>query len=216
MLDRAAYQYLASAVRFPVNDPLQFNPASIPAPISDAAQRPSPQTHPKVQFWNKADYFKWLDSADAANAVGRGKLAFLEDENGDPIPETTIDAIRKALRAAWSELLIRKLAPLTWGKLTASGAQLINSLMENAYPLFKLANNGWKLDYLATMSYSSWRRHHIDDFGNPLVVGDDDGGDNTSKGRKRKHIKLEASEVAEKRIKGSSNCRYQRGLILLC
>ncbi|KAG1762518.1 hypothetical protein EDD22DRAFT_846982 [Suillus occidentalis] len=204
----AAYQYLASAVHFPLNDPLQLDPASIPASASNT-QRPKPETYPNVRFWNKADYFDWLESAEANSAVGRGKLAFLEDENGDPIAETTIDAIRKALRAAWSELLSRKLAPLTWGKLTASGGQLVNTLMENAFPLFKFANNGWKLDYLATMSYSSWRRHHMDDCGNPLSGGDTgDDGDNTSKGKKRKQrVKSEASEVLEKKIKVDHDVR---------
>ncbi|KAG1884128.1 hypothetical protein F4604DRAFT_1919971 [Suillus subluteus] len=208
MPNRAAYQYLASTVHLPLSDPLQFDPASIPTPASNT-QRPKPETHPNVRFWNKADYFDWLESAEANNAVGRGKLAFLEDKNGDPISETTIDAIRKALRAAWSELLSCKLAPLTWGKLTASGGQLMNTLMENAYPLFKLANNGWKLDHLATTSYSSWRRHHMDEYGNPLSGGDTgDDGDKTSKGKKRKQcIKSEASEVLEKKIKVDHDAR---------
>ncbi|KAG1736158.1 uncharacterized protein EDB91DRAFT_1250167 [Suillus paluster] len=211
----AAYQYLASAVRLPLNDLLQLDPASIPTPASNL-QRPKPETHPNIRFWNKADYFKWLESAEADNAVGRGKLAFLEDENGDPISETTIDAIRKALPAAWSELLSRKLAPLTWGKLTASGSQLVNTLMENAYPLFKFANNGWKLDYLATISYSSWCRHHMDECGNPLSGGDaGDDGDNTSKGKKRKQrIKSEASEVLEKKIKVDHDARLGESTVL--
>ncbi|OAX32416.1 hypothetical protein K503DRAFT_658377, partial [Rhizopogon vinicolor AM-OR11-026] len=76
------------------------------------------------------------------------KLPFLEDENGAPIPDSIIDAIRKTLRGAWSELLKRNLAPTSWGKLTASGIQLMNSVMESAHPIFRLANNGWKLDYL--------------------------------------------------------------------
>ncbi|KAG1823590.1 uncharacterized protein BJ212DRAFT_1296181 [Suillus subaureus] len=198
----AAYQYLASAVHFPINDPFQFNPLSIPTPTSTSnAEHPNPETHPNVRFWDKAEYLKWLDSADAEHTALHGKLAFLEDSNGNPVLETTINAIRKALHAAWSELLIHKLTPLTWGKLTTSGTQLMNSLMENAYPLFKLANNSWKLDYLATMSYSSWWQNHMDECGNPLVGGDEEG-DTTSKGKKRKrHIKSEAPEVPEKKIK---------------
>jgi hypothetical protein len=79
MPDRAAYQYLASAVRLPLNDPLQFDPASIKTPAI-TTQRPKPDTHPNIRFWNKADYFEWLESAEADNAVGRGKLAFLEHQ----------------------------------------------------------------------------------------------------------------------------------------
>jgi hypothetical protein len=47
--------------------------------------------------------------------------------------------------AAWLELLIRKLALLTWGKLTTSGAQLMNSLMENSYPLLSLPTTAGRL-----------------------------------------------------------------------
>jgi hypothetical protein len=178
--------------------------------LTNTDQHPNPKTHPKVQFWNKADYLEWLDSADAKHTVLHGKLTFLEDSDSNPISETTIDAIRKVLRAAWLELLVRKLAPLTWGKLTTSGAQLMNSLMENACPIFKLANNGWKLNYLATTSYVSWRRNHMDKFSN-LQVGHDNEGDATSKGKKRKQgmkFESEVPKVAEKKIKGLSYCSY--------
>jgi hypothetical protein len=179
--------------------------------------RPNPETHPHVRFWNKPDYLKWLDTA-GADSGDRGKLPFLEDENGDPVPEAMIDSIRKSLRTAWSELADRKLAPSTWGKLSASGAQLVNGIMERAHPLFRLANNSWKLDYLATMSYSSWRRTHLDDFGSHRKGkkgdndNDNDDNDNDkesdekpqptiSRGKKRRqHFK---TEVAEKKTKGT-------------
>ena len=34
--------------------------------------------------------------------------------------------------------------------------------MEKVFPMFKLANNGWKLDYLASNSYSAWRKCKLD------------------------------------------------------
>ncbi|KAG2082731.1 uncharacterized protein F5147DRAFT_660407 [Suillus discolor] len=161
---RAAFQILANAIQIPVTDPLQFNPKFTSAPTSDS-HRPNAQTHPKVRFWNKVDYLDWLDSVEATSG-DRGKLPFLEDENGNSISEAMVEAIRKSLWGAWSELATRNLAPSSWGKLSASGTQLVNTIMDNVHPIFKLAHNNWKLDFLATSSYSSWQRNHLDDFGN--------------------------------------------------
>ncbi|KAG1847255.1 hypothetical protein C8R48DRAFT_677600 [Suillus tomentosus] len=144
----AAFQTLANAVQIPVTDPLQFNPKFTSAPTSES-HRPNAQTHPKVRFWNKADYLDWLDSVEATSG-DRGKLPFLEDENGNSISEAVVEAIRKSLRGAWSELATRNLAPSSWGKLSASRTQLVNTIMDNAHPIFKLAHNNWKLDFLAT------------------------------------------------------------------
>ncbi|KAG0708310.1 hypothetical protein DFH29DRAFT_870870 [Suillus ampliporus] len=47
-------------------------------------------------------------------------------------------------------------------KATASARQLIHTLVEDTYPLFKFADDGWKLDYLATTSYPSWRCNNLD------------------------------------------------------
>ncbi|KAG1845768.1 hypothetical protein C8R48DRAFT_678044 [Suillus tomentosus] len=205
-----AFQTLTNAVQIPVTDPLQFNPKFTSAPTSDS-HRPNAQTHPKVCFWNKADYLDWLDSVEATSG-DRGKLSFLEDENGNSILEAVVEAIQKSLRGAWSELATCNLAPSSWGKLSASGTQLVNTIMDNAHPIFKLAHNDWKLDFLATLSYSSWRRNHLDDFGNYRKAkkndNDNDSADekpSSSKGRKRQHhfksealakkIKVDATDV---------------------
>ncbi|KAG2090278.1 hypothetical protein BD769DRAFT_1395851 [Suillus cothurnatus] len=49
------------------------------------------------------------------------------------------------------------------------------------------------------MSYLSWWQNNMDEFGNTLVGGDDEG-DTISKGKKRKQC-IEALEVFEKKIK---------------
>ncbi|KAG1719987.1 hypothetical protein EDB19DRAFT_1836279 [Suillus lakei] len=114
-----------------------------------------------ILFWTQDDYMEWLETASSRTA-DHGKLPYLEDADGDPVPETTIKAIRKLLQGGWSKLLSRKMAPQSWGKVLASGRQLIHSLMEDTFPLFKFADNGWKLDYLATSSYPSWHRNNLD------------------------------------------------------
>ncbi|KAG0693991.1 hypothetical protein DFH29DRAFT_881021 [Suillus ampliporus] len=208
--DSAAFQTLANAVHIPVTDPLQF--AGKPTPISPKCDPhcPNAQTHPKVHFWNKSDYLDWLDSLEATSS-DHGKLPFLEDKIGNPISEAIVEAICKSLRGAWSELATHNLAPSSWGKLTASGTQLVNSIMESAHPIFKLAHNGWKLDFLATSSYSSWQRNHLDDFNNYRKAkrsdDNDDGNENekpsSSKGKKQQyHVKHEAPM---KKMKASSS-----------
>ncbi|KAG1856502.1 hypothetical protein C8R48DRAFT_674922 [Suillus tomentosus] len=77
------------------------------------------------------------------------------------LQDNEIDVIRKTLWGAFSELNNQGLAPMWWGNLTASGTDLMNSIMKKTHPIFRLANNGWKLHYLAMSSYPSWRRNHV-------------------------------------------------------
>ncbi|KAG1838384.1 hypothetical protein DFJ58DRAFT_846096 [Suillus subalutaceus] len=120
-------------------------------------------THPNVRFWEQADFQKWCDTpAGQGHHSSHTNLVYLEDENGRTVSSRTIKAIRRVLRGGWSELVTRKIAPHSWGKLSASGRQLIHNFMENEFPLFKLANNGWKLDHLATTTYPAWRRNNLD------------------------------------------------------
>ncbi|KIK10618.1 hypothetical protein PISMIDRAFT_20231, partial [Pisolithus microcarpus 441] len=49
---------------------------------------------------------------------------------------------------------------------STSALQFIRLQTEKEFPLFKLADNGWKLEYICTKTYSAWRKHHLDDDGN--------------------------------------------------
>lgn len=218
---RSILQQLASALQQSGN-PLSSDP-TFPAQLvglsSNDTNRPTPQTHPKIRFWNQIDYIEWLDTS-MGRLSHRGKLGYLEDENGGPIAATMVKGIRKALRAGWCELTNRKLAPKTWGVLSASGRKLIHTLMEDAYPLLKFADNGWKLEYLASTSYSAWRRTYLTDDGNWKSKNHDNededesddgnaGDSQTSrlKGKKRKKANFSIkSEVPQKKMKGEFFC----------
>ncbi|KAG2065758.1 hypothetical protein BDR04DRAFT_1161100 [Suillus decipiens] len=97
-------------------------------------------------FWTNEDFVAWLDSPDGCRANHR-------------------KAIWKLLCGAWAELIRCKLAPKTWGKASATARQVVHTL-ENTYPLFKFADDGWKLNYLISTSYSAWQQNHVDDHGN--------------------------------------------------
>ncbi|KAG2152969.1 hypothetical protein DEU56DRAFT_958276 [Suillus clintonianus] len=157
------FERLASSTgRLQQADPLQLNAPLIPISPTDS-QRPSRATHPNVRFWDQIDFQKWCDTpAGQGHSSSPVNLVYLEDENGRTVSSRTIKSIRRVLRGGWSELVTRKIAPHSWGKLSASGRQLIHTFMEHEFPLFKLANNGWKLDHLATTTYPAWRRNNLD------------------------------------------------------
>jgi hypothetical protein len=169
MYGRSLFQQLASAIHLPQTDSFKLE-ANLLAPFLTTTNTtiscPDHKTHPHIRFWNQDDFFKWLDKAPEADLTGRGKVAYLEDEGGNPVPESTVKGARKAVRSGYCELTNRGLAPKSWGKLCTTGRQLFHSIVKNAYPFFKCANNGWKLDHLAGTSYPAWCWTHLDDEGN--------------------------------------------------
>lgn len=123
------------------------------------------ETHPKVRFWTRKDYEDWLDSPEAGGS-NRGLYAYLEDKNGDVPTSEMLTKIRRALRAGWIELTQCKIAPDTWGRASTTALRFIQAHMEKDFPLFKLAESGWKLEHLCMKTYSAWRTKHLDDNGN--------------------------------------------------
>jgi len=183
---------------------------------ASSTPRPTRESHPKVRFWTYADYLSWRDSEtnSESQAGVRGKLDYLEEENGGAISNETLTNIRRTMRNAWSTLVNRKLAPRSWGRLDASGRHIFHTLVENAHPLFKLADNGWKLERLATSMYSAWRKNHIDEQGNwkPRNSVSEDSEetseaegefDGDSKSKKRKLKASVKSKDNDKRLKGA-------------
>ncbi|KAG1802543.1 uncharacterized protein BJ212DRAFT_1581291, partial [Suillus subaureus] len=87
---------------------------SLAAPCTSNTKQPTRETHPKVKFWNQDAFLDWAERA-SAQGLHRGKIPYLEGENGEPVPEATVKAIRKTLRGGWSELVNRQLAPKSRG-----------------------------------------------------------------------------------------------------
>ncbi|KAG2076098.1 hypothetical protein BDR04DRAFT_1114684 [Suillus decipiens] len=157
---KAMFQQLANAVHLPHTDPLKLKPASL-NPLLMTTNAPSPcpnsETHPDVRFWHQEDFLNWLDKAAEAELTSCRKLAYLEDENGNTLPESMVKGVWKVIRSGYCELMKWGLAPKSWGKLCTTGRGNFHSIVENACPFFKLANDGWKLDHLAGTSYPAWR-----------------------------------------------------------
>ncbi|KAI5993503.1 hypothetical protein EDD15DRAFT_2518825 [Pisolithus albus] len=210
---RTAFQCLADAIGLRNVDPCQVDGNSF-AQLSTALRSkvepapPTPSDYPSIRFWDREDWDKYLESPEGQTSR-RGTMGYLEDKDGNPPSSKTAKAIHKVLRGGWVELVNRELAPPSWGRLSASGRQFIHSLMENAFPDFKFANNGWKLDYLASTTYPAWRKAMLDDNGkwkqkkgkDPKTEDDNDDESTDDVGMKRKaFFKSEAGP--EKRFKG--------------
>ena len=133
------------------------NPILLPA---NPEKRPTPESHPHIRFWTRTKFFEWQESPEG-HAHVRGSAPYLEQENGDLIEEAVLVEIRCTMRSAWAELRNCGLAPSSWGKVGHSGRKLFHQLVENAHLLFRFAEDGWKLERLATASYSGWTRTYL-------------------------------------------------------
>ena len=167
------------------------------------------ENYPAIRFWDRQDWDQYLDSAEGQKSK-RGTLGYLEDKNGNAPSLKTAKAIWNAVRRGWAQLVKEESAPQSWGRLTASGHVFFHNFMEKAFPMFKLANNGWKLDHLAATSYPAWRKRKLDENcrwkekGKGIKVeDDDDDDDNDEVGMKRIALRCK-SEAPEKKFKGAS------------
>ncbi|KAI6143037.1 hypothetical protein BKA82DRAFT_4360240 [Pisolithus tinctorius] len=135
-------------------------------------------------------------------------LGFLKEDNSDPLSDSTVKAICKTLQGGWAELANCKLAPKSWGWLCTSSRQLTHNLMESVFLLFRFAKNGRKLDYLASNSYPTWQKTHLDSEGNWKMKKSQDSKDDNDdmevdrKDKKWKLVKANVkAETPGKRMK---------------
>ncbi|KAF8834479.1 hypothetical protein BDN67DRAFT_573168 [Paxillus ammoniavirescens] len=177
------------------------------APKAESVVHPTPLTHPKVRFWKQSQFNTFVLSPEGAVAK-LGSSPYLETEDGEPIGYESIKAIRQTLRGAWTKLANQGKAPQTWGMLSVSRSELFNLLMETAYPLFKLVDDGWKLKRFATQAYPAWRAIHLDEDCRLLLKGKKaikmEVDENAVSGQKRKGDKS-LPKTSGKRFKGEEN-----------
>ncbi|KAI9568686.1 hypothetical protein HD554DRAFT_2038685 [Boletus coccyginus] len=142
--------------------------ASAPWPSHDLGSKPTPQTHPHIKFWNKSDWNVWTRKAKN-DSHDPGKTLFLEEENRELIDIKTVSLIHDSMHLAWNDLAVQKCAPFTWGCATASAHDYFHSYMKDKWPLFRLCDNGWKLNELASVTYPGYKRSYLDDEDNLKV-----------------------------------------------
>ncbi|KAG0702245.1 hypothetical protein DFH29DRAFT_875287 [Suillus ampliporus] len=162
---RASFTELISVLQLPDRtDPLNFSLTNDLLTGHDKV-RPSQDSHPKICFWSRADYDKYIENAESGTGT-RGKAPWLELEDGKSVTVEQLKSIRKALRAAWAELVVQKLAPPTWSRICATGKKLVFDIMVKQFPLFLFDHCGWKLKLLCITDYPSWRKNNLGNNGN--------------------------------------------------
>ncbi|KAG8220579.1 hypothetical protein J3R82DRAFT_2800 [Butyriboletus roseoflavus] len=169
----------------------------------------SAEMYPKLHFWTQRQYNEWTNTPEA-HGNSRYKFAFLEDEQGNMISDGTLKAIRKTIHGCWAELVVKGMAPRSWGKANASAKEIVYSLAYKSFPFLQLAESDWKIDLIYSLDYPRWVRNNLDDKGNWLAsrrvkqeeeatIVDEPGG-STSNPKKCKAKPLK-SEAIEKKFK---------------
>ena len=139
----------------PPSKPIEPASDSPPEPTNNLKEKqPTPETHPKVKFWNKSDWMSWISLPANYKA---SKTSFLEGTNGNQLDTQAVNLICDSMRLAWNDLIEQKHAPSTWKQATAAAHQSFYSYMEDKWPLLKLCNNRWKLDKLASITYLGYK-----------------------------------------------------------
>lgn len=130
---------------------------------------------PLLPELNQEDYINiknWYPTEYSQGRKGRKKgdkdpsaqahlSSFMEDEDGNPIPDLTRDAARETARGFFAELLSRNSAPASWGGISISLNHSLINLLETQYPFLRLCSNHWKAKQLATNSYSQWYKRNV-------------------------------------------------------
>ena len=87
---------------------------------------------------------------------------FMEDENGNQIPEKMKRAVRKMAKGFFIDLLQANNAPAAWGSVPLSVRNKFINTMEKAYPFLRFCEDHWKANQVATNSYSQWYQNATD------------------------------------------------------
>ncbi|KAG2157303.1 hypothetical protein DEU56DRAFT_750442 [Suillus clintonianus] len=94
---KASFGELIAVLRLPEStDPLNFSLTSSALTGHDKVLRPSRESHPKIRFWTRTDYDKYIENAESGSGT-RGKAPWLELEDGGPVTVEQLRAIRKLL-----------------------------------------------------------------------------------------------------------------------
>ena len=118
---------------------------------------------PNVKYWDTDGYASRRkhgkgDSHEEVQAKGKASVlsSFMEDENGDPIPESTKSAARKEAKGFFQLLLNMGRAPVKWGSASIDINNKLIYRLESGFPFIRLCDNHWKAAQIATNSYSQW------------------------------------------------------------
>ncbi|KAF9641919.1 hypothetical protein BDM02DRAFT_3194264 [Thelephora ganbajun] len=122
--------------------------------------------YPNVKHWFKDDYkdLHKTGKSGAENLEGqkptKGPIlsSYMEDEDGNEIPEWKRKAARSAARGFFNLLFEKSQAPATWGEVSIDISNELMHILETEFPFLHLCKSHWKAKRIATNSYSQWYR----------------------------------------------------------
>ena len=82
--------------------------------------------------------------------------SYMEDQNGDKIPESIKRAVRHTAKGFFEGLLQRNDAPAAWGNVPLDVRHQFLNILERNFPFLRLCEGHWKANQVATNSYSQW------------------------------------------------------------
>ncbi|KAG2031068.1 hypothetical protein BDR03DRAFT_986658 [Suillus americanus] len=184
---KASFTELVSVLRLPDStDPLSFSLADDTLTGHNKA-RPLKDSHPKICFWSRADYNKYIENAESGTGTW-GKAPWLELKDGRPVTIKQLKAICKVLRAAWAELVVQKLAPPTWSRICATGKKLVFDIMKN--------NLGTDRNWKDIPGKLSAKEEHIDDL-DELEVLELKRTEARAKGNGKRHLSDDSKTLVQ-------------------
>lgn len=123
--------------------------------------------YPNIKYWYKHEWSNSkLETVASSEPGERGRsraaqgknvtMGFVEDIDGEPIDGHRATNIRRVTRQVWGELAASGLAPKTWSKIGISALTQFRQQVYEQFPELSYCDNHWKLDRLATDTYSQW------------------------------------------------------------
>ena len=108
------------------------------------------------------------DSSEVAGPCGGTRLAqgenvnmqFLENADRTPVNGTLVHDIQSFAKSIWQGFYDQGMAPKTWGSVSRAIKDKYICKMETRWPLLRYCDNHWKVNHLATQTYSQWFRRY--------------------------------------------------------
>ena len=82
--------------------------------------------------------------------------SYMEDKDGNEVPEKIKDAVRKEAKLFFNLLLENGRAPIVWGDASIDVSNELVHALETKFEFLRLCDDHWKALQVATNSYSQW------------------------------------------------------------
>ena len=130
-------------------------------------QQLSQAGYPRVRYWHRQTWKPKAEVTQVNNDVavrGKSKMAngvnvqfrFVEDENGEVQSGWRIGQLLGLMREVWREFESKGRAPSSWKFIPGPLNNYFRVTCYDRFPELRYCEAHWKVDYIATHSYSGW------------------------------------------------------------